>query len=163
MAPLAPLEARFRCDLVQYFSQRMEPAPGSLWDFVSHPPFRPIRYVSMVTKFFRINYLHHNSIPLCRWHIVCSLVPQLTRLASRGGRNRTSTRCLVLGCQLEKGGLHQPPFSIYVQSPRECVVEVVLVVVVVNLGAGLGSPFLFITSLANCRSRILSGMMLLKK
>src|SRR3981189_3149887 len=36
---------------------------------------------------------------------------QLTRLASRGGRNRSSTRLPVLGRQLRKGGLHQPPFS----------------------------------------------------
>src|SRR6266436_9179358 len=35
---------------------------------------------------------------------------QLTRLASRGGRNRSSTRLPVLGRQLRKGGLHQPPF-----------------------------------------------------
>jgi len=35
---------------------------------------------------------------------------QLTRLASRGGRNRSSTRLPVLGRQLGKGGLHQPPF-----------------------------------------------------
>jgi len=35
---------------------------------------------------------------------------QLTRLASRGGRNRSSTRLPVLGRQLRNGGLHQPPF-----------------------------------------------------
>jgi hypothetical protein len=33
-----------------------------------------------------------------------------TRLASRGGRNPTSTGVPVLGGQFRKGGLHQPPF-----------------------------------------------------
>jgi hypothetical protein len=33
-----------------------------------------------------------------------------TRLASRGGRNPTSTGVPVLGGQFKKGGLHQPPF-----------------------------------------------------
>ena len=61
---------------------------------------------------------------------------QLTRLASRGGRIRTSTRFRFLGGQLKKGGLHQPPFSFFWGAllavgrcgrfaSRECVIEVV--------------------------------------
>jgi len=135
----------------------MEPAPGSLWDFVSQTPFDPIRYVLLATKFFGINYLHVKSIPLLRWHTVCSLLGNLKRLASRGGRNRTSTRCPVLGRQLEKGGLHQPPFSICAMSSRECVAEAVLVVVPVlvlmHVGAGHGPPlFLAPTLCTTCVS-----------
>jgi hypothetical protein len=46
-------------------------------------------------------------------HLACGLhlIQPTKRLASRGGRNRSSTRLPVLGRQLQKGGLHQPPFS----------------------------------------------------
>src|SRR3954463_14784143 len=44
------------------------------------------------------------------WHAVCTTAVQQTRLASRGGRNPTSTGVPVLGGQFKKGGLHQPPF-----------------------------------------------------
>jgi hypothetical protein len=36
-------------------------------------------------------------------------------LASRGGRTRTSTRVPVFGASIQKGGLHQPPFSFVLQ------------------------------------------------
>jgi hypothetical protein len=32
------------------------------------------------------------------------------RLASRGGRNLTSTKFRLLGGQITQGGLHRPPF-----------------------------------------------------
>ena len=46
--------------------------------------------------------------------LACGLLSnrQLTRLASRGGRNRSSTRLPVLGRQLRKRGLAPAPFSI---------------------------------------------------
>jgi hypothetical protein len=44
------------------------------------------------------------------------LLSTLKRLASRGGRTRTSTRFPVLGRQFQKGGLHQPPF--FISGPR---------------------------------------------
>src|ERR1700686_2786968 len=51
----------------------------------------------------------------CRWSAgttLALLLATLKRLASRGGRTRTSTRFPVLGRQFQKGGLHQPPFFI---------------------------------------------------
>src|SRR5713226_7986687 len=38
---------------------------------------------------------------------------QLTRLASRGGRNRSSTRLPVFGASIKKRGLAPAPFSIF--------------------------------------------------
>jgi hypothetical protein len=51
----------------------------------------------------------------CRWPAgttLALLLATLKRLASRGGRTRTSTRFPVLGRQFQKGGLHRPPFFI---------------------------------------------------
>jgi len=50
----------------------------------------------------------------------------LKRLASRGGRIRTSTRFPVFGASIKKGGLHQPPFCISSQrisdsDPSQCL------------------------------------------
>src|SRR5271169_2322364 len=46
------------------------------------------------------------------WHNYCSLPVQLTRLASRGGRNRTSTRFRFFGGSVQKRGLAPAPFFI---------------------------------------------------
>jgi hypothetical protein len=70
------------------------------------------------------------------WHNYCSLLWQLTRLASRGGRIRTSTRFRFFGGSVQKRGLAPAPFFIRPSSfvvagrcgsfaSRECVIEVV--------------------------------------
>jgi hypothetical protein len=139
----------------------MEPAPESLWDFVSQTPFGPIRYIFLIPKFFGINYLHNNSIPLRRWHTVCSLLGNLKRLASRGGRNRTSTRCPVLGRQLGIRGLAPAPFfNLCGVFPRVCH-RSGFVVVLLDVGEGLGPPFFL--SPTSQQWRIVTGLIAPKK
>jgi hypothetical protein len=55
-------------------------------------------------------YESTNSVP--RWHNYCSLSSQLTRLASRGGRFRTSTRFRFFGGSVRLRGLAPAPFFI---------------------------------------------------
>jgi hypothetical protein len=52
-----------------------------------------------------------------RWHNTCSSLGNFKRLASRGGRTRTSTRFPVLGRQFKKGACTSPLFSFPVRSP----------------------------------------------
>jgi len=52
-------------------------------------------------KFFVIKHLWDNSKSALCWHKYCSFSSQLTILASRGGRIRTSTRFRFLGGQFD--------------------------------------------------------------
>ena len=90
----------------------MESPPISLWDFVGFRDVTLCSWRSNLPNHFCFSRLRRPSWILIPWHPVCSLNRQLTRLASRGGRNRSSTRLPVLGRQLRKRGLAPAPFSI---------------------------------------------------
>src|SRR4029077_10753049 len=57
-------------------------------------------------------YLYESTNSASRWHNYCSLPSQLTRLASRGGRFRTSTRFRFFGGSVRLRGLAPAPFFI---------------------------------------------------
>jgi hypothetical protein len=72
------------------------------------------------------NCFHFNQFcisPVEKSSLACGLLPDslLKRLASRGGRNRSSTRLPVLGRQLRKGGLAPAPFFIFRPTPGNCL------------------------------------------
>jgi hypothetical protein len=48
-----------------------------------------------------------------RWHPACTLLRQHTKLASRGGRNRTSTRDPVWGVNWKEGACTSPLFHFW--------------------------------------------------
>ena len=74
---------------------------------------RSLRSLSLISrKFFRIIHLDHYPHSALPWHDYCSLFRQLTRLASRGGRIRTSTRFRFIGGSVRLRGLAPAPFFI---------------------------------------------------
>ena len=114
-----------------------------MWDFVDCPPV-----FTAINGSFDANYPDFNSLPFPpsltpHWHTTCTLSGQRsTRLASRGGRNRSSTRFMALGCQLRKRGFAPAPFSKLQQLDLfGCVTEVVLQILESGLKGGLEPPF----------------------
>ncbi len=58
-------------------------------------------------------YLQENIFLALCWHDYCSFTLQITRLASRGGRIRTSTRFRFIGGSVRIRGLAPAPFFIF--------------------------------------------------
>src|SRR6266852_1036964 len=86
-----------------------------MWDFVGREFLSGHRPGSQRGNSLAFMCLPYCEYPETRWHTVCSLLRAtlFTRLASRGGRNLTSTGIPVFGGSvLRKRGLAPAPFFI---------------------------------------------------
>jgi hypothetical protein len=91
----------------------MDACRCSLWEFVGSVRFHRVSDLSPTTNPHAFITLLAALIATPCWHAVCTNAGQQTRLASRGGRNPTSTGVPVLGGQFRRRGLAPAPFFIF--------------------------------------------------
>src|SRR5271154_6237368 len=123
-----------------------------MWDFVDFPSIFAVASGSFDANYPDFNRLSPYSPLSPHWHMTCTLSRQRnTRLASRGGRSRSSTRFMALGCQLRKRGFAPAPFSkASAVGPLGCVTEVVLQILESGLKGGLEPPFFYCCDARTC-------------